>query len=85
MGECRHAPRPLTRGVKIWCGRHTLCLRSQVRKPLTLDPARSRQRSPLWWLRTGVTGRSPISSRQDQRLSAFKSSLLPRDRVHKLK
>ena len=25
MGECRHVPRPLTRGVTIWCGTHALC------------------------------------------------------------
>ncbi len=66
----------------VW---HTYALpRSQVRKPLTLDPARSRQRTPLWWPRSGITGRLPISSRQDQRLSAFKSSLLPRERVREL-
>ena len=66
----------------VW---HTYALpRSQVRKPLTLDPARSRQRSPLWWPRSGITGRLPISSRQDQRLLAFKSSLLARERVREL-
>lgn len=66
----------------VW---HTYALpRSQVRKPLTLDPARSRQRSPVCWLRSGITRLSPISSSQNQRLPAFKCFLLPRDRVHKL-
>ncbi len=34
MGECRHVPRPLTRGVTIWCGTHTLCPGHRCGSPL---------------------------------------------------
>ena len=34
MGECRHVPRPVTRGVTIWCGTHTLCPGHRCGSPL---------------------------------------------------
>ena len=34
MRECRHVPRPLTRGVTIWCGTHTLCPGHRCGSPL---------------------------------------------------